>query len=185
MKKNQIVIAIITVFAAASAAMAAEGTIGSLSGTGDKISAVDMKKDLNKAGNILDGFFSGFSVKKNSEQPAAVKTAGSASAKTGPARNIYGQTAKELSNAEPAKKTRLASAVKQLPVADQTRGAGGSSWMDDFHTVTDYVGNVGSAAANAGHDAYNTYTGTWEDDHNITTLPGHVIDTYQAATCTD
>lgn len=194
MKNSKIAIAVMVVFAGASAAMAAEGTLAGLSGAGEKISAVDMDKNFNKAGEILDGFFSGSTARRNSEPVASA--GGSASSEAGLASNIHGQTAKDLCNAEPARKAKLASAVKQLPgisarkdIAAQTKG-----WGDDFNTVVDYVGNVGGHAVDtivdAGDIAINGVSVTSDANGNITgsnvvDLVNHAVDTYNAINCTD
>lgn len=196
MKNNKIAIAVMVVFAGASAAMAAEGTLSGLSSAGEKISSVDMDKNFNKAGEILDGFFTGSTAKRNSEPTEAVRGSATLSAEAGMARNVYGQTAKDLYTAAPAKKAKLASAVKQLPGAAARKDLAGQTkgWGDDFNTVVDYVGNVGGHAVDtivdAGDIAINGVSITVDSNDNITgsnvtDMVGHAVDTYNAINCTD
>lgn len=189
MKMSKIAVAMIAVFAAVSFAKAEAGTMENLSGAGDKIASVDMKKDFGQAGSILDSFFSGSAAKKGSA-PVEASVSGTAAAKAGTAVNAYGQSAKDLYNAQPSKMGKLASAVKPLAGSSAKAGAAGfqkgTSWLDDFNTVVDYVGNVGGAALDVAEDLYNTNNGDYtHPDNNITTLPGHVVDLYEAITCTD
>ena len=188
MKKSKIAIAVIAVFAAVSFARAEAGTMENLTGAGDKIASVDMKKDFSQAGTILDSFFSGSAAKKGSA-PVETSAAGTPAAKAGTAVNAYGQTAKDLCNAQPSKPGKLAAEVKPLEksslAADAAGLQKGSSWVDDFNTVVDYVTNVGGDAIEVGQDVYNTVNGTYTEDNHPGTLPGHVVDLYESITCTD
>jgi hypothetical protein len=189
MKNSKIAIAVIAVFAAVSSARAEAGTLENLSGAGDKIAAVDMKKDFGQAGNILDSFFSGSAAKKGSA-PVEASVSGSDSAKAGTAVNAYGQTAKDLCNAQPSKMGKLAAEVKPLEKSGLAAGAAGlqkgDSWVDDFNTVVEYVGNVGGDAIEVAQDT-GSFFGFVDmtNENNPLTLPGHLLDLYQSATCTD
>lgn len=181
MTKNSIKIAVMTVFAAASCAAAGD-TLQGLNGAGEKIAAVDIKKNYSEAGGILDGFFSGSAAKKGTV-PEAVSAGATAKSEAGPARNAAGQTAAELVNAKPTKIARIPSKV--APLAAQTRGAGGSSWTDDLNTVVDYVTHVGSAGADVADDITCGPNGTCTDDNNPAELPGHLHNLNDALNCKD
>ena len=189
MKTSKIAIAMITVFAAVSSARAEAGTLENLSGAGDKIAAVDMKKDFGQAGDILDSFFSGSAAKKGSA-PVEASASGTDAAKAGTAVNAYGQTAKDLCNAQPSKMGKLAAEVKPLEKSSLAAGAAGlqkgESFFDDLVTVVDYVGNVGGDAIEVAQDLGSLYGFVdMTNENNPLTLPGHVLDLYQSATCTD
>jgi len=172
MKNSKIAIAVIAVFAAVSSAKAETGTLENLSGAGDKIAAVDMKKDFGQAGNILDSFFSGSAAKKGSA-PVEASVSGSDSAKAGTAVNAYGQTAEELCNAKPAKIGKLSAEVKPLAAASIPNQKGTSFW-DDTVTVVDYLVDVVPDATQVVVDVVQV---------DVIGLIDSVPDLYNSATC--
>jgi hypothetical protein len=189
MKNSKIAIAVISVFAAVSSARAEAGTLENLSGAGDKIAAVDKKKEFGQAGNILDSLFSGSAATMGSA-PVEASVSGSDSAKAGTAVNAYGQTAKDLCNAQPSKMGKLAAEVKPLEKSGLAAGAAGlqkgDSWVDDFNTVVEYVGNVGGDAIEVAQDTGSLFGFVdMTNENNPLTLPGHLLDLYLSATCND
>ncbi len=193
MNKKGIAVAVVAVFAAVSGAQAA-GSLEGLSGAGEKIASVDMKKDFNKAGGVLNDFFSGSLTKKTS--PSEETSAVSASkTSAGPARNIYGQTADQLVNAKASKISKLSSEVKPLAGKNSFEAAAGKDkgWWEDAHTVGDYVGNVAGHAYDTASDAADIVVHgpsiyTDSDGHvgsNVTDLYHDAVNTYHAANCTD
>lgn len=134
MKKINIAAAVFTVIAAASCAMAEGGTMGNLASAGDKIASINMKENFNKAGSVLDSFYTGG--KEKSGPDSSVVYAEKGSAKGTPVR-----TEKDICNAKPSKIGKLASKVK--PLAAGTAGAAllnqNKTYSDDVHTVVDYV----------------------------------------------
>lgn len=180
MKKSNILVAVFAVLAAASIAKAEANTVANLAGAGDKIASIDMNKDYNKAGGVLNDLFSGSITKKDSASAEAAVT-GAAKAAAGPARNIYGQTAEELSNAKGAKIGKLSSAVKPLAGTAAKAGAKSplgqnkSTWWEDAQTVGEYVGHVGSHAVET-WDAINAGNGVDPDEHGIVVGTINTID---------
>ena len=171
MKKGNIAIAMIAVIAAASCATAKAGSMENLAGAGDKIASVDMKKDFSKAGDILDGFFSGSAPKKGAAPVEASASGGEAAA--GTAVNAYGQTAKDLCNAQPSKPAKLAASVKPLSGSSIPNQKGPSFW-DDTVTVVDYLVDVVPDATQVVVDAVQG---------DIPGLIDSVPDLYNSATC--
>lgn len=188
MKKVNIAIAVIVVFAAVSRARAEETTLNNLATAGDKISAVDMKNSFSEAGTILDGFFSGAAAKKDSARDEVAAPAADYD-KPGTAVNAFGQTAKDLCNAEPSRTGKISSTVRPLAGTPLKAGAAGlqkgDSWVDDFNTVVDYVVNVGDAASDVADDITCGPNGTCTEENNPAALPDHVEDLVDAATCND
>ena len=172
MKKGNIAIAMIAVIAAASCATAKAGSMENLAGAGDKIASVDMKKDFSKAGDILDGFFSGSAPKKGAT-PVETSVSGSEVAKAGTAVNAYGQTAKDLCNAQPSKMGKIAAEVKPLAGASIPNQKGPSFW-DDTVTVVDYLVDVVPDAAQVVVDVVQV---------DPIGLIDSVPDLYNSATC--
>jgi hypothetical protein len=85
---------------------------------------------------------------------------------------------------------KLAAEVKPLEKSGLAAGAAGlqkgDSWVDDFNTVVEYVGNVGGDAIEVAQDT-GSFFGFVDmtNENNPLTLPGHLLDLYQSATCTD
>jgi hypothetical protein len=171
MKKGNIAIAMIAVIAAASCATAKAGSMENLAGAGDKIASVDMKKDFSQAGDILDGFFSGSAPKKGAA-PVEASVSGTEAA-AGNAVNAYGQTAKELCNAQAAKPGKLAAEVKPLAAASIPNQKGPSFW-DDTVTVVNYLIDVVPDAAQVVVDVVQV---------DPIGLIDSVPDLYNSATC--
>lgn len=97
MRKSEIVIAVFSIIMAAASATKAEGgALGNLADTSDKISSIDMKKNFNEAGNILDGFYNGS--KENGKSDSSVVYA-----EQGNMQKASSQTGKEICNAKSAK----------------------------------------------------------------------------------
>lgn len=140
MKKSNILIAVFAVIAAASCAMAESGTMGNLTGAGDKISSIDMSRNFGEAGNMLDGFYTGSKAKRGSDSSVVY-------AEQGNAQGTSSRTEKDICNAKASKISKLGSKVKPLAsgaAATALQGQNKSTWLEDLETVTDYVGNVGS-----------------------------------------
>ncbi len=179
MNKKGIAVAVVVMFGAVSGAMAS-GSMEGLSGAGEKLSAIEMTKESGKAGNVLDNFFSG-SLSKKASAPAEEGVAAGPAAKAGEAKNIYGQTAKELCNARTAP-VKLGAEVKPLSSAiaktglAETARYGVSNWVDDFNTVTDYVGHVGTHAG----ETWGALTDNPVDPDEVGIVHG-VINTLDAA----
>lgn len=145
MKNCKMTIAVFAVLVSAAVSARAEGgTMQNLSGAAGKISSIDMNKNLSEAGNLLGGFYSGSKAKAASDTPVVYAEQVAAQSPR--------KTEKDICNAKPGKIGKLGAEVKPLAAssvqsaAAKTRGAGGSSWVDDFNTVVDYVGHVGSHA---------------------------------------
>lgn len=99
------ILAVMFSFGAAAYAIEAD-MMGNLAETSGKISSIDMDKNFGEAGRVLDGFYSGMTVKK--EASPAVVSLGAGSQRT-PA-----QAEEEVCNANPSKIGRLASKVPAL-----------------------------------------------------------------------
>lgn len=184
MKNGKLMIAAFAVLVAGAVSAKAEGgTIDNLSGAADKISSMDMDKNLNEAGNALSGFYSGSKAKADSETSVVYAAQGAEQAPR--------QAEKDICNAKPSKIAKLGAEVKPLAAssvqaaAAKTRGAGGSSWVDDFNTVVDYVTNVGGAATDVVDDVTCGPNGSCTEDNNPFELPGHLHDLNDALNCTD
>ena len=91
-----------------TAAYATEtSTVGNLTETSDKISSIDMNKNLGEAGNVFSAFYSGSKAKgDSSSQPVYVETKGS--------QRTLAQAEKELCNAKASKIKNLSSKVPPL-----------------------------------------------------------------------
>ncbi|MBI5744240.1 MAG: hypothetical protein HY952_06805 [Elusimicrobia bacterium] len=98
MKKSNILAAGLTAVAVcvlSAAAFAAETDImGNLTKTSDKISSIDMDKNLGEAGKVLDGFYSGVKEKTDASSSAVSLETGS---------RTLAQAEKEVCNAKPSK----------------------------------------------------------------------------------
>ena len=189
MKNNKIIAAVFAVLvSAAISARAAGSNMEALSGAADRVSSIDLDKNLSEAGNVLGGFYSGSKAKPASDTSVVY-------AEQRPAQ-APGHAEKDICNAKPSKIGKLGFEVKPLAAASggalaaQTRG---SSWTDDLNTVVDYVGHVcGHAvdtAADVGSVAYHGPTITEHSDghvsSNVTDVAIDAYHTYQAATCND
>jgi hypothetical protein len=142
MKNGKLMIAAFAVLVAGAVSARAEGgTMGKLAETSGKISSIDMNKNLSEAGNLLGGFYAGSKAKAGSDTDVVYADRGNSQSPK--------QTEKDICNAQSSKIVKLGAQVKPLAasssrtVGSQTRG---SSWVDDFNTVVDYVGHVGSHA---------------------------------------
>lgn len=165
MRKSKIAIAVFSVIMAATSAAKAEGdTMENLAETSDKISSIDMNKNLGAAGNILDGFYNGSKEKRKSDSSLVY-------AKQGNIQRAPNLTEKEICNAKSAKialpgkvpplednsgsssNTKdapfgvgvLAAAVVALGLAVRKKGFG--SYSEDVHTIWDYI-KPGSSSDN-------------------------------------
>ncbi len=174
MKKNNILIAVFAVIAAASCAMADSGAMGNLAGAGDKISSIDMNKNFSEAGNMLDGFYTGSKAKRGSDSSVVY-------AEQGNAQGAPARTEKDICNAKASKIGKLGSKVK--PLASGTAEAAllsqnKSTWGEDLDTVVEYVEHVGSHAIET-VDAVNGH-GNSVDPDEVGIVHG-IINTIDAA----
>ena len=155
MRKVKITIALLaTIMAAASVARAESDTMGNLAETSDKISSIDMNKNLGEAGSALGAFYSGSKAKGESDSVVAY-------AEQRNSQRTHNLTEKEICNANPLKiilagkvppldssSGRTGSEEKNLPVSGGALAAGAvalaiagrkKSYSEDFATVVNFI----------------------------------------------
>jgi len=146
-------------------------TMGNLTGTSDKISSIDMDKNIGEAGNILDGFYSGSKTKRESSSSVVYSEPENS-------QRTPGLTEKEICNAKASKITligkvpplnassgKTGSEEKGLPVGAGVLAAGAialaisgkkKSYSDDVDTIIDAAHHPLDTA----HDVWNYLTNT-------------------------
>ncbi len=116
MRKIEITIVLFTaIMAAAAVARAESDTMGNLAETSDKISSIDMNKNLGEAGSALGAFYSGSKAKGESDS-VVIYTEQRKSQGT------HNLTEKEICNAKPSKITLAG----KVPPLDPSSGKTGS-----------------------------------------------------------
>jgi|GEM_PF-3596832 len=172
-------------------------TIGNLTETSVKISEIDMDRDFDKAGNILDSFYTGALTKKNSgssvvyaDQNAASKPYASAESicNAKPSKIVIAGKVPPLTSA-PAKKGKskdslpvgtVALAVGALAlgvsIKKKTGPFGGyfDNYAEDAQTVWDYVTGGDSNSGSTGSNSNNTPTTSTHTVVNVDTSSGTV-----------
>jgi hypothetical protein len=153
--------------------MAEGGTVGALTETSDKISSIDMNKNIGEAGNLLGGFYAGSKNEKGAESAVVYAEQGNAQAPK--------QAEKDVCNAKPSKIGKLEAKVQPLSplTADKTLlNQNKSTWLEDLDTVVDYVEHVGGHAVET-VDALNGHGNSIDPDE--AGLVHGVINTIDAA----
>ncbi len=113
MEKSKISVAMFAVILATVSMVKAEGTIGNLTETTDKMSSIDMNKNFGEAGNVLGSFYSGSTAK--GETDSSVVYAERGNSQRAPARSE-----KEICNAKPSKITLAGKVPPMTPGSGKT-----------------------------------------------------------------
>ena len=96
MEKSKIAVAVFAVIIAAASVVKAEGTMGNLAETTDKISSIDINKNFGEAGNVLGSFYSGSKAKMEADTSVVY-------AEHGKSQRTPAQGEKEICNAKPSR----------------------------------------------------------------------------------
>ncbi|MDQ7774346.1 MAG: hypothetical protein RDU13_12605 [Elusimicrobiales bacterium] len=178
--KPGIIAGILTVVFFCGTSARAEGmdTIGSLTETSAKISAIDMDKDLGEAGKILDSFYTGGLTKKERESYAVYAAPAGPEEKPAPSADIY--TAAPAKVVIPGKvppmpygpvgeqngKSQLPIGTAGLAVAALAIGLAGrktgpfggyfDNYGEDLDTVVNFITDIFTPSENTGQQQPNT-----------------------------